>query len=139
MQMLQQAGSEDEEQAIGPIDITTYKLPVFCVSSREARKLEAAGSNKYGEATVFYRLADTQLPGLRTRITSIASSSRQHMQRQLTKDVYAAIDSVGRTLLSQVRWLRLGCKRGGRGAGASSSIYLQLGPEEPQAASHRRE
>eukprot|EP00198_Chlamydomonas_reinhardtii_P008705 XP_001698042.1 predicted protein [Chlamydomonas reinhardtii] len=50
-EMLQQAGSEDEEQAIGPIDITTYKLPVFCVSSREARKLEAAGSNKYGEAT----------------------------------------------------------------------------------------
>ncbi|KAG2445202.1 hypothetical protein HYH02_008670 [Chlamydomonas schloesseri] len=97
-EMLQQSG--DRAEAAAALDVNAIDLPVFCVSSREAQKLEGI-VRRDRKASVFSKLADTQLPKLRQHVTRTADSARLCAQRRLAQDVYAALDSVGRTLLSQ--------------------------------------
>ncbi|KAG2439503.1 hypothetical protein HXX76_004857 [Chlamydomonas incerta] len=98
IEMLQQSG--DQADAPAALDVDAIDLPVFCVSSREAQKLEGI-VRRDRKPSVFSKLADTQLPRLRSHVTRTADAARVCAQRRLVQDVYATIDSVGRTLLSQ--------------------------------------
>ncbi|GIL98268.1 hypothetical protein Vretimale_3674, partial [Volvox reticuliferus] len=75
-------------------------LPVFCVSAREAQKLE--GRNKRdGRPTVFMKTGETEVPALRKHVEEIADSGRIQAQEDLVRALFGFINSVGEVLLSK--------------------------------------
>ncbi|GFR49233.1 hypothetical protein Agub_g11232, partial [Astrephomene gubernaculifera] len=84
----------------GPEGEGEPELPVFCVSARDAQKLE--GRNKRaGRAATFVRLDQTEVLALRQHVRHTAERGRMRAQRELLRALFAFIDSVGSFLLNK--------------------------------------
>ncbi|KXZ41754.1 hypothetical protein GPECTOR_294g795 [Gonium pectorale] len=76
------------------------QLPVFCISARDAQKLEGR-CKRDGPVAAFNRLEDTEVPALRRHLRDAADAARLRAQRRLALGVLGFLNSAGGTLLSQ--------------------------------------
>ncbi|KXZ52426.1 hypothetical protein GPECTOR_9g470 [Gonium pectorale] len=76
------------------------QLPVFCISARDAQKLEGR-CKRDGAASVFSRLEHTEIPGLRRHLRAAAERARLQSQRRLARSLFQFIDSASTVLLGQ--------------------------------------
>ncbi|KXZ52701.1 hypothetical protein GPECTOR_9g747 [Gonium pectorale] len=79
---------------------TAIQLPVFCVSARDAQKLEGR-CKRDGPVAAFSRLEDTEVPALRRHLRDAADAARLRAQKRLALGVLGFLNSAGGTLLSQ--------------------------------------
>ncbi|KXZ52425.1 hypothetical protein GPECTOR_9g469 [Gonium pectorale] len=77
------------------------QLPVFCISASDAQRLEGR-SKTAGAGSVFRRLEQTEIPGLRRHLRAAAERARLRAQRRLARSLFHFIDSAGAVLLGKV-------------------------------------
>lgn len=91
-----------EELARDKSCLADIRLPVFCVSARDANRLEGRCRND-GKAGTFRTMEATEIPALRAHVKAAAEQGRQQALKAAAAALSHFIAQVGTSLNNRVR------------------------------------